>query len=90
MPKVTELYAWLIDDGEGGEAVPFAQCEQNGQWMTVPMMGADMDRMMTDASGDQHGAQSLRTVVEQLAKQRGKPIKLVRSTGLEVIEVIQP
>ena len=76
MPKVTELYAYVVaDTDEDDEGVP---AFSEGKWL-LPMMGADMER-----------ARSLRSVVEELATSSGKPIKLVRSTGLELVETIEP
>lgn len=76
MPRITELYAWVIaDSGPDDEGVPGFS---SGSWL-LPMMGADMDR-----------ATSLRAIAQQAANSAGKPIKLMRSTGLELVETIEP
>lgn len=76
-PRVTELYAYVAADADpDDEGVP-AFLNADGQWM--PMMGADLDR-----------ARSLRPMASAMARASGKPIKLVRATGLEVVEVIDP
>jgi hypothetical protein len=77
MPKITELYAYVVaDTGEDDEGVP-AFMGPEMAWM--PLMGADRER-----------AESLRPFAAQMAKQLGKPIKLIRSTGIEVVEVVEP
>lgn len=76
MPQVTELYAYVMaDTDEDDEGVPGFS---DGQWL-LPMMGADRER-----------AESLRFIAEKMANDTGKPIKLVRSTGLEVVGTIEP
>lgn len=76
MPAITELYAWVMEDtGPDDEGVPaFAHGDA-----LMPMMGADMERAMC-----------LRPQAVLTAKAFGKPIRLVRSTALEVVEVIEP
>lgn len=76
MPKITQLYAWVVaDKDENDEGVPaFAMGE-----MVMPLMGADIQR-----------AADLRDTAQDCADQINKPIKLLRSTGLEVVEVLEP
>lgn len=77
MPRITELYAYVIADAdEEDEGVP-AFLGPGSMWM--PMMGADLER-----------AEQLRSRAEAMAAASGKPVKLVRSTALEVVETIQP
>lgn len=77
MPRITELYAYVTYDAdEGDEGVP-AFAGPDGA--LLPMMGADMER-----------AESLKALAQETANMLGKPIKLVRSTGLEVVEVLKP
>lgn len=77
MPRIVELWAYVIADTEPeDEGVP-AFMGPDGMW--YPMMAADVER-----------ASSLRERAEELASAHGKPIKLVRSLGLETVEVIQP
>ena len=76
MPKITELYAYVVaDSGPDDEGVP--------AFMTgstfMPMMGADMER-----------AEQLRGQAQALADTYGKTVKLVRSTGIELVETIEP
>jgi len=72
--KITEMYAWICTEPDGGEGVPAA--EVNG--VAMPLMGADVER-----------AESLRPWAEFVAKQKGYPVKLVKFTNMEVIEVIK-
>lgn len=76
MPRITELYAWVVaDTGPDDEGVP-AFMDLTGAWF--PMMGADLDR-----------AASLRTEAEKVAAITGKPVRLLRSVGdLEEVEVV--
>lgn len=77
MPRITELYAYVAADAdEDDEGVP-AFPAPDGTLM--PMMGADMER-----------AESLKAWAQKAANQLGKPVRLVRSTGLEVVETLQP
>jgi hypothetical protein len=77
MPRITELYAYVVaDSGPDDEGVP-AFLGPGGAWM--PMMGADIER-----------AESLRPEAEKVARLLGKPVKLVRSTGIEVIDEVLP
>lgn len=77
MPRVTELYAWVVaDTGPDDEGVPAFLDPVSFVWM--PMMGADLER-----------AQQLRPMAETLVSIYGKPIKLIRSTGIEVVEIIE-
>lgn len=77
MPKITELYAWVVaDKDEDDEGIP-ALLTIAGY---MPLMGADMESGLT-----------LRQRAVGIADAKGKPIKLVRSRGeLEVVEVIHP
>ena len=47
--------------------------------MPMPMMGADMER-----------AEQLRERAQAVADMYGKPLKLIRSTGIELVETIEP
>jgi hypothetical protein len=76
-PRIVELYAYVMADAdEDDEGVP-AFLDVGGRWM--PMMGTDLER-----------AEQLRATAEMLAALSGKPIKLVRSTGLELVDTIEP
>jgi hypothetical protein len=91
MPKITQLYVYVIAvEDEDDEAVPMAKAMQDGEWVSTPMMGADYARVTNDGNGNADGYQSARSVAQGIAKKHGRPIKLVRSTGLEVVEVIEP
>lgn len=77
MPRITELYAYVMaDTGPDDEGVP-AFLAADGVYM--PMIGADFAR-----------AESLHEMAVKLAADSGKPIKLIRSTGIEVVTVIEP
>lgn len=77
MPRIEHLYAYVMaDKDEEDEGVP-AFLGPGAVWM--PLIGAD--KMRTD---------SLRHQAQLLANMHGKQIKLIRSTGIELVEMIKP
>lgn len=77
MPRIEELYAFVIaDKDEDDEGVPALRIGNN----ILPLMGADLERMRG----------RLHEVAQSEANRTGKPIKLIKSTGIEVIETIEP
>ena len=74
MPKITEMFAFVAEDtGPDDEGV-------TGIWMAeifLPLIGADMARI-----------DSLRPTAKAIAKQTGKPVKLLRFSQREELEVI--
>jgi hypothetical protein len=77
MPRVTELYAWVVaDTGPDDEGVPAFLDPVSLAWM--PMMGADLERAL-----------SLRGEARKVAAITGKPVRLLRATDLEEVEVVQ-
>lgn len=77
MPKITEMWAYIIeDDGPDDEGVTAFQPVGGDAWM--PMVGADEARM-----------KSLRPMAKRLATLHGKPIKLVRFSVREEVETIR-
>lgn len=82
MPKINEMYAFVVEDtGPDDEGItgcymrPGAQ--GSGQWM--PFVGADMQRV-----------EQLKPMAAQVARAVGKPVKVLRFSVREEIEVIQP
>lgn len=77
MPRITELYAWVVaDSGPDDEGIP--AFTDGAMWW--PMMGADLE-----------AAESLRPKAVEIAHDLGKPVRLVRSIGLvQVDEVLPP
>lgn len=77
MPKITTLYAWIVADKDADdEGVPAVQMPDG---MIMPLMGSDMPRV-----------DSIRRLAQNTADMAGKPIKLVKFTNAEVIEVLEP
>lgn len=77
MPRITELYAWVVaDSGPDDEGVP-AFMGAEGAWYS--MMGADLERAM-----------SLRDEAQKVATLAGKPVRLLGARELVEIEVIEP
>lgn len=77
MPRITEMFAFVVaDTGPDDEGVT-AFCGPDGTWR--PMVGADMARI-----------NSLREHAQAIASVTGKPIKVLRFTGRTEVEVIAP
>lgn len=77
MPKVTELWAWVVaDTDEDDEGVP-AFLGPDGFW--GPMIGADRDRAL-----------SLKPEAQKIADTLGKPVTLRRSLYLEDVLTVKP
>ncbi len=75
MPKITELYAWVLEDS-GPDDEGIAGWKFDDSWL--PLVGADMPR-----------ADSLREVALGISKITGKPIKLVKFTNRIELENIE-
>jgi hypothetical protein len=76
MPKVTELYAYVMaDKDENDEGVPAMTVAGN----VYPLMGADLPRI-----------KSLRPFAQALANEQGKEIKLLRFSQMEIVEMVKP
>lgn len=77
MPRIEQLYAYVVaDKDEDDEGIP-AFLSADGLW--IPLMGADKLR-----------ADSVRHQAQLLADKHNKPVKLIRSTGIEIVETIKP
>lgn len=75
MPKITEMFAFVVYNKDtDDEGIPAFQTPNGATW---PMIGADMDRITR-----------LMPLVERLAIDMGKPIKLVKFTKLELVATI--
>lgn len=74
--KITELLAWVIVAPDGTDGVPAIQMP-NGT--VFPLMGADMPR-----------SDLLKQYAQEVANRSQKPIKLYRSTSLEIIDTLEP
>lgn len=76
MPKITEIFAFVAEDsGPDDEGITAMQVGHQA-WM--PLIGGDMTRI-----------DSLRKIAVGIARRTGKPIKLVRFTQREELEVIR-
>ncbi len=76
MPKITEMYAFVMaDSGPDDEGIP--SLAVGG--MAMPMVGADMAMVA-----------NLRPFATTMAMESGKEIRILRFTKAEVFEVIKP
>lgn len=75
---VTHLYAWLMLDEDGNEAVP-ALCDDLGVWR--PMMGPDRQQML-----------DLEGMAMQTARMagHGHPIQLVSFERQRLVRTLEP
>lgn len=75
MPKVDEMFAFIVEDS-GPEDEGIIGMETACGWL--PLVGADMKRVG-----------SLRPIAQGISAQLGKTVKLIRFTGREELEVIE-
>ncbi len=77
MPKITELYAFVVDDtGPDDEGVIGENI--GGQWM--PFMGADLERVRS----------LMEERAQRIADKLGKQIRIYRFSQKEQIGTIEP
>jgi hypothetical protein len=70
--RIDALYAWVVEEPDGGEGIAGAEIPGLG---FVPLVVADMARIA-----------SLRQWAERVRKQTGYPVRLVRYATREAIE----
>ena len=76
MPKITQMLVYIIADKDADdEGVPSVHTRMGA----MPLLGADEDRV-----------RSLRPYAQELADVAGKPVRLVRFTQMEELEVLTP
>lgn len=75
MFRIRDIHAFVAEDEEGEEGL--CAFFTGGQWM--PLVAADPARLV-----------SIRPVAQAIAKQTGRPIKLIRFTQREEVETIKP
>lgn len=73
--RVTELYAFLVVDPDGDEAVPAVRFGD----VCMPLVAADEVRL-----------RELRPLAEQAATAGGRPVQLARFEARHDMETIQP
>lgn len=77
MSTIDAMYAFVISDTSPDDEGIVAAMGPGGIW--IPLVGSDRARV-----------DSLRTMVQQIATATGKPIRLVRFSVREELEVIEP
>lgn len=75
MPKITDLFAFVMESEHGEEGVPAVQIGH----LTMPLIGADLARV-----------EGLMEIAQELANQQCKPIRIVKSVALEQIGEVRP
>jgi len=73
--RIDALYAWVATEPDGGEGVAAMNIPSLGGMM--PLVGADLDRM-----------KSLRIWAEQVRELSGCPMRLVRFSFREDMEIL--
>lgn len=76
MPRITELYAFIVTEAPGEEGVPAIRLNDN---MVYPLFGADQARV-----------DSLRKMAQELSNTTGMTMKLARFSVREELEEITP
>lgn len=76
MPKISEMYAYVVDEGNGDEGIP-AWLSPHGVWL--PLVGADINRI-----------ESLQPVAREIATKLGKPLTLRKFYSFDNISTIVP
>ncbi len=77
MPKITEMFAFVVADTAPDDEGVIAFYASNG--MMMPMCGADLDRI-----------ESLIPIAQRWADESGKPMRIYKFTGKEQIGEILP
>lgn len=78
MPKITEMYAFVMSDVDDDDEGVIAFYDHNTRgWM--PMVGADMARI-----------EDLKPIAQVVANERKKEVRLVHLVKDDTITVIQP
>ena len=77
--SIDALYAWVATEPDGGEGLCAASLPSpvNGRMMMMPLIGADLDRI-----------KSLRDYAEMTRKLTGYPVRLVRFSRRDDLEVL--
>jgi len=70
--KIERLYAWIATEKDGGEGL-CAMISENG--LTIPLIGADMERI-----------ESLRDKAQEVARMSRCPVRLVEFSQRRVVE----
>jgi hypothetical protein len=76
MPKVTELFAFVVADQDQDDEGVMAFLSGN-TWL--PMVGADIKKI-----------EALRPIADSISRQMGKPYRVVRFRAVEEIELQGP
>ena len=75
--RIDQMYAFVVLDKDGTEGVAAMMVDGGRGWL--PMVGADMARV-----------ESLKPLAQQLAKERGVEIRLLRFGNRELVETFKP
>lgn len=73
--KITELYAWVCTEDDGGDGVPATKLGN----LVYPLIGADKQRV-----------ESMRPHALKVAQITGRPIKLMKFSKMEFVEQVEP
>lgn len=76
MPRIDEMYAFITEDNGPEDEGIIGIKTPGGIWM--PLVGADMERI-----------ESLRLVARDISRNLGKPVRLIRFTNREELELIE-
>jgi hypothetical protein len=74
---ITNLYAWIATEADGGEGVPAVMVPYKGEPLMKPLLGTDMERV-----------RSLRDDAVMLKQTSGARMRLCRFALVEEIEEV--
>ncbi len=74
MPKITEMYAFITEESPGEQGIPAFMAPDGTMF---PMVGADISRI-----------ESLKPIAKEMMKHSNIPMKIVKFTDMEVLEVL--
>jgi hypothetical protein len=72
--KITEIFAWICVEPDGGDGIPAIEAPWDRSMM-LPLIGSDRERI-----------ESLRPWAEDVARRMGLPVRLVRFSCAEELE----
>lgn len=74
--KIEEIFAWIVEEADGGEGIPAGSILIEGEPHFMPMIGADMDRI-----------KALEPLVQQLRHRFPQsPMRLCRFAMVDVVQ----
>lgn len=77
MPRIEKMFAFIVEDAGPGDEGVVGIRSPGGEWL--PLVGADMKRV-----------EALKAYARDVAARAGKPVRVLRFSVREELEVIAP